>query len=169
MTIDPFDPDVTEVRTTYDSVGAPVTEVRRTRVRTPSAGWWVAGLVAVVAIFALVWLLARPAGPTAADQAAVADRAVVNAADQGRAEGIAEGAQSAQTAAALAQGNAAAMSQNSAQAAIQASQNNLQIEADRAAAARAQAERAANQAAASAAAARNASAGGNPPDADTPQ
>ncbi|MBA3812241.1 MAG: hypothetical protein H0X27_11485, partial [Caulobacteraceae bacterium] len=130
--IDPLAPGVTEVRTTYDSAGAPISEVRRTEARSSPIGWWIAGLATLVAVIALVYLLTRPATTTPADvQAAVA------ASDQARAQGAAEGvlsAQEAQNAAAAAQANSAALAQSNGQAAMQASQNALQIEADRAAA-----------------------------------
>lgn len=162
--IDPLTPGTTEVRTPYDSAGAPMSQVRRTEVRSSPVGWWIAGLVTLVAIVALLYVVTRPAAQDAQVQASVA------AADQARVQGEAEGAlsaQDAQTAAAVAQANGAALAQSNAQSAMQASQSALQAEADRAAAARAQAERAADQAAASAARARNASASVPPSPADT--
>ena len=129
-----IEPETTEVQTTYDPATRTTTEVRRTEVRSNAAAWWIAGIVAVVAIIAVVFMVTQPAPnsqPTT-DQ-------LTAAADQGRAQAAADSAT-----AALSQ------AQTQAQSAQQNASANLSIEADRAARARADAEAAASRAAANA-------------------
>lgn len=128
--IDPNSEHTTEVRTTYGANGSQTTEIRRVEVRSSNSGWWVAGGVSVAAIVAVAaFLLTQPAPNTASDQAASI------AAEQGRTQGLAEGAQ------------AAAVNQANAQAATQSAQIAAQGEADRAAASRQAAEAAADRSA----------------------
>ncbi len=93
---DPVEPGVTEIERTYDPVTGTATVIRREG--RSNTGWWVTGLVLVVAIIATAVVLAsRGSAPdNAATAAAVA---------QGSAQTAAEAAQSA---AALAQSNAQA-------------------------------------------------------------
>ena len=128
--IDPDAPRTVETRTTYDPLGAGATEVTRTQVRSNSGAWWVAGIVAVVAILAIAYMVSHRAAPGADNQAVAAA-----AAQQGAQ------AQSAQDAAALAQSSAQAQAaQTTAQA--QAAQTAAQANANQAAASAAAAERA---------------------------
>jgi hypothetical protein len=115
-----------------------VAEVRKAEARSNTTAWWVAGLVAVVAIGAVAFMVTSTNSPNADQLNAQADAA--------RAQGVAEGlTQGVQQGAAQAQVNsqAALQSQSAAQTAqVLAAQS----EADRAAAARARAEAAAAQA-----------------------
>ena len=72
----------TEVRHTY--ADADPTTVRVTEVKESSAAWWVGGLVAIVAILAVVFLVTR--NPNA-------DAEVANAVEQGRLQGALESTQ----------------------------------------------------------------------------
>ncbi len=93
---EPIEPGVTEIERKYDPVTGTATVIRREG--RSNTGWWVTGLVLVVAIIATAVVLANraPTPDTAATAAAVA---------QGSAQ---TAAQAAQSAAALAQSNAQA-------------------------------------------------------------
>jgi len=136
--LDPETERTTEIRTT--EAGPTTTEVRRSEGRTGgnSAAWWVAGLVAVVAIIAIAFMVTQP-NPNAA----LTDAQIAASAQQAQAQAAADAAQQSL---ANAQANAAL----NAQAANQVAQSALRGEADRAAQARADAEAAANRAARSA-------------------
>ncbi len=100
---DPVEPGVTEIERTYDPVTGTATVIRREG--RSNTGWWVTGLVLVVAIIATAVVLASrgPAPDTAATAAA--------AAAQGSAQAAARNAQTA-----------AALAQSDAQASVQATQ-----------------------------------------------
>jgi uncharacterized iron-regulated membrane protein len=99
---DPVEPGVTEIERTYDPVTGTATVIRREG--RSNTGWWVTGLVLVVAIIATAVVLASrgPAATNAATAAAVA---------QGSAQTAAQDAQ-----------NAAALAQSNAQASVEATQ-----------------------------------------------
>jgi len=123
---DPVEPGVTEIRRTYDPVTATTIEVRR-ETRS-SAGWWVAGLVVVVAIIATAVVLASRG--TSPDNSAIAA-----ATAQGSAQTAAQDAQ-----------NAAALAQSNAQASLQSTQAAAASAAADASASRARADAAASRA-----------------------
>jgi len=137
--IDPETPGVTEVRTTYDPATATTTQVRReVRSGGGNTGWWLALMVALVAILAGAYLLRERAAPPAPDQGVAAATA------QGAAQ---QAAVDAQTAAATAQANAQASAQSTQAAIQQSTQAAVQTDAARAAADRMAAESAATRAA----------------------
>ncbi|MEO8926174.1 MAG: hypothetical protein ABI306_03330 [Caulobacteraceae bacterium] len=133
---------VTEVRTTYDPVTETTTQVRREiRSGGGSTPWLLAGLVALVAIVAAVFLMSRR------DEAPASDQAIAAATAQGAAQNA---AQTAQDAAATAQANAQASLQATQASAQQSTQAAISTDAASASADRMAAESAARSAAASA-------------------
>ncbi|MFO1012145.1 MAG: hypothetical protein U1E50_00095 [Caulobacteraceae bacterium] len=122
----------TERETRVTPEGPPsVTEIRREEVRENRAAWWVAGLVAVVAILAVVYLVSNSNTAPTQDQ-------ITAAAEQGRAQGLIEGSTaatnnavnsintasaSAQREAAIAADRARAASDSAADAASRAADN----------------------------------------------
>jgi hypothetical protein len=114
--IDPVEPGVTEIQRTYDPITATTTVIKRER--SSNTGWWVTGLVLVVAIVATAVVFASRGSPS--------DNAVTAAAvAQGSAQAA---AQDAQRAAALAQSNAQASVQATQAAAADAAVSRAQAE-----------------------------------------
>lgn len=122
----------TERETQLPPDGPPtVTEIRREEVRENRAAWWVAGIVAVVAILSVVYLVSNSGAQPTQDQ-------LTAASEQGRAQGMLEGSTaatsnavsaintasaSAQREAAMAADRARAASESAADAASRAADN----------------------------------------------